>query len=78
MSNTWFPDPGYGTPDATPEELAAEPDTAKGLRLLNVVREFMAQDEYPLCALKITGKPLIMMHFDTWNILVADDVPEAS
>lgn len=67
MSNTWFPDPGYGTPDATPEELALEPVEAKAMRLLSVIREFGRQNESPLMAFKLDDKPFVMMPLAIWE-----------
>lgn len=66
----WFPDPGFGIPDATPEELAAEPEDVKALRVLGVLRLYLEQTEHPFAAVKLGGEPLAFMRGRMWATLI--------
>jgi hypothetical protein len=60
-SSIWFPAPDYGMPDATAEELAAEPEDVKALRMLRVLRAYTAQGTHPFAAVKLDGNELAVM-----------------
>ena len=71
MTSVWFPDQGDGIPDATAEELTAEPLDQKAMRLLGTLKAYVAQDEHLLCAIIIDGSPLVIMPEWFWKVFVA-------
>ncbi len=66
----WFKDPGYGMPDAADEQLAAEPEDVKALRMLRVLRAYIDQQTHPFAAMKLDGKPLVTMRAEHWSNLM--------
>lgn len=68
--STWFPAPDYGMPDATPEELAMEPEGVKALRMLRVLRAYADQREHPFAAVKLDGHELAVLRLAPFDALV--------
>lgn len=68
----WMTDPGDGRPDATDEELAAEPEGEKGVRVLRCLRAFNDQERYTLSAIKLDGKHLVIMKAEMYDQMVAE------
>ena len=66
----WFPDPGFGMPDATADELAAEPEDVKALRMLRVLRAYVGQETHPFAAVKLDGDELAVMRVAHFSALM--------
>jgi hypothetical protein len=66
----WFPAPDYGKPDATVEELAAEPEDVKALRMLRVLRAYAGQDIHPFSAVKLDGHELVVLRLSYFTPII--------
>ena len=69
-ASPWFPAPDYGMPDATADELAAEPEDVKALRMLRVLREYAGQNIHPFSAIKLDGHELVAMRLAHFSPLM--------
>ncbi len=66
----WFPAPDYGMLDATAEELTAEPEDVKALRMLRVLRAYVGQDDHPFAAVKLDRNELAVMNMRHFTALM--------
>lgn len=67
----WMPDPGNGMTTASQEELEAEPDDVKALRVLEILRSYALQNEYRLAMITIAKQDIIIMKPDTFELMIA-------